>query len=216
MDAAGLVQGHDSITVAKSSPWLIVIAIVIIIINAESFSFVLTASVTEALIKTFFDKKVGDFLKAQHLRSAFVVINSVDQGNLRIDPSSGQFQLKKEGFDNREADLQIKARSTKLRADIPAFANVMTQLYCVSLQILIRNVFFVFGPHTTDWSWAHVKQELKPSKKAKKSGEDSATGWLSDIQTRIKQDAWAQAPSSWEDLMKKVAEMIEAAGHHTA
>ncbi|CAE7479551.1 unnamed protein product [Symbiodinium sp. CCMP2592] len=41
-------------------------------------------------------------------------------------------------------------------------------------------------------------RELKPSQKAKKSGEDSATGWLSDIQTRIKQD-----------LMKKVAEMIE-------
>ncbi|CAE7721354.1 unnamed protein product [Symbiodinium sp. CCMP2456] len=174
----------------------------------------------DALIKTFFDKKVGDFLK-------------VDQGNLRIDPSSGQFQLKKASIDGSAFDglhLPVALRGGFIdELSVNLHLDVFNPGGSVSLQILIRNVFFVFGPHTTDWSWAHVMQcksklvdlimkiaELKPSKKAKKSGEDSATGWLSDIQTRIKQDAWAQAPSSWEDLMKKVAEMIEAAGHHTA
>lgn len=156
----------------------------------------------DALIKTFFDKKVGDFLK-------------VDQGNLRIDPSSGQFQLKKASIDGSAFDglhLPVALRGGFIdELSVNLHLDVFNPGGSVSLQILIRNVFFVFGPHTTDWSWAHVKQcksklvdlvmkiaELKPSKKAKKSGEDSATGWLSDIQTRIKQD-----------LMKKVAEMIE-------
>lgn len=81
----------------------------------------------------------------------------------------------------------------------------------VSLQIIIKNVCLVFGAHTTDWSYSHVKQcksklvdlvmkvlDLKPPRKSKPAAEDSATGWLSDMQSRLKQD-----------LLKKVAEMID-------
>ena len=43
----------------------------------------------DAIIKQFFDKKVGDFLK-------------VDEGNLRVDAATGQFHLKKAGGSGNE------------------------------------------------------------------------------------------------------------------
>ena len=70
MDAAGLVHGHERIRIvvrtvlgssSSASPPI------------PKLGFAVTASTAEALIKTFFDKKVGDFLKAEHLRSAFGV-----------------------------------------------------------------------------------------------------------------------------------------------
>lgn len=44
----------------------------------------------DAIIKQFFDKKVGDFLK-------------VDEGNLRVDAATGQFHLKKAGGSGNES-----------------------------------------------------------------------------------------------------------------
>ncbi|CAJ1411125.1 unnamed protein product [Effrenium voratum] len=155
----------------------------------------------DAIIKQFFDKKVGDFLK-------------VDAGNLRVDAATGQFVLKKasivgQAFDGLHLPVTLRGGFID-ELSIHLHLDVFNRGGNVSLQILIKNVFLLFGPQTTDWSYDHVKQckskivdlvmkilELKPAKK-RRAAEETATGWLSDIQTRIKQD-----------LMKKVAEMIE-------
>ena len=158
----------------------------------------------DAIIKQFFDKKVGDFLK-------------VDEGNLRVDAATGQFLLKKasvvgEAFDSLHLPLTLTGGFID-ELSVHLHLDVFNPGGNVSLQILIKNVCLVFGAHTTDWSYRHVKQcksklidlvmkvlELKPQKKAKGTDSSgSATSWLSDVQTRLKQD-----------LMKKVAEMVEA------
>ena len=136
----------------------------------------------EALIKQFFDKKVGDILK-------------VDEGNLRVDAATGHFVLKKapfiktkafgceasvvgEAFDELHLPLTLRGGfidelSVHLHLDVfnPG-ANVLRHRFetfsrlervlkvnlKVSLQVLIKNVFLVFGAHTTDWSYADVKK----------------------------------------------------------
>jgi len=156
----------------------------------------------DAIIKQFFDKKVGDFLK-------------VDEGNLHVDAATGQFLLKKaaivgHAFDSLHLPLTLTGGFID-ELSIHLYLDVFNPGGNVSLQILIKNVCLVFGAHTTDWSYSHVKQcksklvdlvmkvlELKPQKKNKAAEDGSATGWLSHVQTRLKQD-----------LMKKVAEMIE-------
>ena len=158
----------------------------------------------DAIVKQFFDKKVGDFLK-------------VDEGNLRVDASTGQFLLKNasivgQAFDGLHLPVSLRGGFID-ELSVHLHLDVFNPGSNVSLQILIKNVFLVFGAHTTDWSYSHVKQcksklvdlimkilELKPPRKAKAAAAapDSATGWLGDMQERLKQD-----------LLKKIFEMIE-------
>eukprot|EP00913_Durusdinium_trenchii_P012268 g11520.t1 len=138
----------------------------------------------------------------------------VDEGNLRVDAATGQFLLKNasivgQAFDGLHLPVSLRGGFID-ELSVHLHLDVFNPGANVSLQILIKNVFLVFGAHTTDWSYGHVKQcksklvdlvmkilDLKPPRKAK-AAEESATGWLSDVQDRLKQD-----------LMKKVAEMIE-------
>eukprot|EP00931_Biecheleriopsis_adriatica_P061226 TRINITY_DN36804_c0_g1_i1.p1 TRINITY_DN36804_c0_g1~~TRINITY_DN36804_c0_g1_i1.p1 ORF type:complete len:1197 (+),score=244.75 TRINITY_DN36804_c0_g1_i1:67-3657(+) len=154
----------------------------------------------DALIKNFFDKKVGDFLQ-------------VDAGNLHVDPASGQLLLKKASFksdvfDGLHLPVTLKGGfidEMSFNLELGVFSSGGTA------KVTIKNVFFVLGPHVTDWSYNHVLAcktklvdliqkilDLKPKKKKKKVKAADANGWMQDVQTKIKQD-----------MMKKIAEMIE-------
>lgn len=147
-------------------------------------------------MKKFFDSKLGEFLKAEEMA---------------FNPGSGYVGLKKaefktEAFDNLHFPFALKG----------GFIDEMSVSLPVSMfsssaaKVRIKNVFLVFGPHITDWTWDDVHRcktklidlimkiyELKPPKKAKKKGQQQG-GWVADMRRKV-----------IEDLQKKFLGMLE-------
>ena len=102
----------------------------------------------DAIVKQFFDKKVGEFLK-------------VDEGNLRVDAATGQFLLKNasivgQAFDGLHLPVSLRGGFID-ELSVHLHLDVFNPGANVSLQILIKNVFLVFGAHTTDWSHGQIE-----------------------------------------------------------
>merc|ERR1719265_1143817 len=95
-------------------------------------------------MKQFFDKKLGDFLK-------------VDKDNVQFNAASGQITLKKaefkaDVFDQLHFPVALKGGFIdEMAVNIP-----MSMFSTGAAKVTISNIFFVFGPHVTDWSWDHV------------------------------------------------------------
>jgi len=152
----------------------------------------------EGMLKKFFDKKLGDFIKADEMK---------------FEPGKGYIGIKKaefktETFDHLHLPFALKG----------GFIDEMSVSLPVSMfttspaKVVIKNVFFVFGTHATDWTWDDVHKcktklvdlimkiyELKPVKKAKSKKEQAqANGWLADTKKKF-----------MEDLAKKFLGMLE-------
>lgn len=128
----------------------------------------------EKIVKSFFDSKLGEFLKVEKEN---VVFNPVT-GLCKL----GKAEIKAEAFDQLHFPLALRG----------GFIDELSISFPVNMfgggaaKVVINNVFFVFGPHTTDWSWEHVYacktklvdvvnkiMELRKSKKKDRGSHDS-------------------------------------------
>jgi len=147
----------------------------------------------EGVLKKFFDQKAGYFINVE---------------NMQCNPGSGQVSLQKaefkaEVFDQLHLPFTLKG----------GFVDEMTVNMPIGLfsetaaHVVIKNVFLVFGPHTTDWSWEHVHNcksklidlvmkvyDLKPPKKKKVN----KGGMFADMKDKL-----------IEDMKKKFLGMLE-------
>lgn len=140
----------------------------------------------QSFMKKVFEKKMGEFLR-------------VEEGNYQCSASSvrlRQAEIKEEVFD--ELHLPITLRGGFIEEMSVTFPGMFGS---GSAQVVIKNVFLVFGPHSTDWSWDHVYQcksrlidlvmkiyELKPRKKKKAGGGAAKGGYFADLQKRMISD----------------------------
>lgn len=147
-------------------------------------------------MKKFFESKMGEFLKADEMT---------------FNPGSGYVGLKKaefktEAFDQLHFPFALKGGFI----DEMSFSVPVSVFSNSPAKVKIKNVFFVFGPHITDWTWEDVHRcktklidlimkiyELKPAKKIK-SNKVPEGGWMADMKKKF-----------IEDTVKKFVGMLE-------
>jgi len=110
------------------------------------------ATLMEAYLKKFVDTKLGDFLQ-------------VDEENLEFSPSTGHLclrnaELKADTFNDIHVPFTLRGGFIEEMS-----VNVHPSAFSSGgfggeskkpVSVLIKNVFMVFGPQLSDWSWEHV------------------------------------------------------------
>eukprot|EP00746_Dinoflagellata_sp_MGD_P011964 gnl/MRDRNA2_/MRDRNA2_125305_c0_seq1.p1 gnl/MRDRNA2_/MRDRNA2_125305_c0~~gnl/MRDRNA2_/MRDRNA2_125305_c0_seq1.p1 ORF type:complete len:1133 (+),score=269.09 gnl/MRDRNA2_/MRDRNA2_125305_c0_seq1:131-3529(+) len=156
----------------------------------------------EAVLKKALDKHLGDFLK-------------VNKENVIFNPGQGQVsikeaEIKSEIFADLHFPVALKGgfiHELSMHLPVSIFSDQVAK-------VVIKDVFFVFGPHTTDWSWEHVHKcktrlvdfitkglELKAGKKADSKKEVKPKpkgGFMADMKKRMV-----------EEMKKKFLGMLE-------
>lgn len=160
-------------------------------------------AVLEPLMKKFFDQKLGHFVE-------------VGKDNMLFSPGSGQISMTKakirpEVFDQLHIPFTIKGGymdEVTVHMPTSGFGLWGTEQ---PAKVVINNVFLVFGPHTTDWSYQHVYDcksklidlamkvyDLKPPKKKAAAKAGAKGGFMADMKNRM-----------IEDIKKKFLGMLE-------
>jgi hypothetical protein len=151
----------------------------------------------EGIMKKFFDQKLGDFLKAETMNF------DMTEGLVGIKKA----EFKTEAFDNLHFPFALKGGYIdKMTMSVP-----MSMFSTGAAKVQIKNVFLVFGPHITDWTWDDVHRcktklidlimkiyELKPVKKVKSTKSQAQGGWFADAKKKF-----------MEDMQKKFLGMLE-------
>lgn len=153
-------------------------------------------------MRRFFDQTVGDFLE-------------VDKSNMQFNPALGQIVLRKaeiraEVFDELHFPVALRGGFIE---EISINLNWAFAARAAA-KVVVKNIFLVLGPHTTDWSWTHVYKcktklvelivkilELKPiTKKSKEKKVVAAPtrNLFTDMQQKLV-----------ENVAKKLMEMLE-------
>jgi len=145
-------------------------------------------------MKKLFESKLGGLLKAE---------------KMEFNATDGYIGLKKaevitEAFDELHFPFALKGGYI----DEMSIAMPVSMFSKAPAKVSIKNVFFVAGPHVTDWTWDHVYKcktklvdlvmkiyELKPSKKKKKKAKG---GFMADLKNKMV-----------EDMKKKFLGMLE-------
>ncbi|CAE8594318.1 unnamed protein product [Polarella glacialis] len=125
------------------------------------------------ILKRIFDEKAGYFL-------------SVDTKNVTIDIMHGRFVLKQAAikasvFDGLHLPFTLRGGFID-----EISINFKLGLFNVgaAAEVVVKNVFFVVGPHTTDWSWEHVQQCKTKLIDLILSGSNCAFQWFLLISSR--------------------------------
>lgn len=99
----------------------------------------------DVIFKKIFDHALGNFLQ-------------VDSENVHFSPASGQASLRRAEFKAEvfdEIHLPVTLRGGFIE-DMSVTLEGSAILGTSKAKVIVKDVFLLFGPHVSDWSWQHV------------------------------------------------------------